>query len=223
MKIIGVDYSINSPAAFKFQLSKDLKDIENFDFIGFSTTKRLAKSCANILYYDLEDFQNQFERIFWFRDHIYRWMNISKDDAEGTYIGIEGYAMGAKGRVFDIAEATFSLKEKIYLTGVPLRIYAPTAVKKHATGNGRAKKGDMSDCFDKTSYSNIFPGFSKGSPREDIIDAFFVAQLLIMELRLKKGVLKFENLTLKQKEIFKNKKVDLIKEDFIINNLEEKV
>ena len=62
-------------------------------------------------------------------------------------IMLEGYSMGAKGRIFDIGEATGIFK--LYLSNQKVNplIIAPTQVKKLATGKGNANKFQMLEKF----------------------------------------------------------------------------
>jgi Holliday junction resolvasome RuvABC endonuclease subunit len=93
---------------------------------------------------------------------------------------VEGYAMGAKGQVFQIAENTGLLKHKLWLTGIPFVTPAPTAVKKHATGKGNAKKEDMERAFvEETGWDirhELGQSAKSWNPSSDIIDAYFMAR-----------------------------------------------
>ena len=53
---------------------------------------------------------------------------------------LEGYAMGGKGRVFDIAEMGGVLKWRLRLANIPLSIVPPTSRAKFITGKGNANK-----------------------------------------------------------------------------------
>lgn len=213
MKITGIDYSINSPAVFQLIVSDDLEDIQTFKYLGFSTVKKTTLIHPEIVYYDNDMFLDRFDKIFWFRDKIWDWMELKTED----YVAIEGYAMGIRsGRIFDMAEATFSIKEKIYRGGIPLRIYEPKTIKKYATGNGNSGKPEMEAFFKKTPYYSLFKNYPKKNPKEDIIDAFFVAMMLFDELRLRRGLIELKSLTKKQQESFKNKKVNLLTKEFIL-------
>ena len=68
-------------------------------------------------------------------------------------IALEGYAYGAQGRIFHIAENTGVLKYKIYQQSIPLTIFTPSEIKKFATGKGNADKEKMYDSF--ISETNI--------------------------------------------------------------------
>ena len=198
MQIIGLDYSVNSPGCVKF-LVDDSLEIKEINYLGFTDVKKTAAiDPNNIKWYSKKDFDNSFQKVYWFRDHCLNFMKLNPEDV----VGIEGYAFCGVGKVFNIAEATFSIKEKIYDSGAKLRIYEPTAIKKFSTGLGNADKTKMSMAFNKTEHCRIFDRLLEGNPREDLIDAFFVAQMLLKELKLRKGLLNLSSMPEKQIECF---------------------
>ena len=60
---------------------------------------------------------------------------------------LEGYSMGAKGRLFDIGEATGIFKYFLSQNSISPLIVAPSSIKKHATGKGNANKFQMLEKF----------------------------------------------------------------------------
>ena len=98
-------------------------------------------------------------------------------------VAIEGYAMGAKGRVFHIGENTGLLKHKLWKENINFEVYAPTAIKKSASGKGNAKKEVMYESFfEQTSIDlKSLLQYNKekiSSPVGDIVDSFFVCKHL---------------------------------------------
>lgn len=55
----------------------------------------------------------------------------------------EGYAMGGKGRVFDIGELGGVLKLVAWNTGIDVLLVPPTSLKQFTTGKGNANKDQM--------------------------------------------------------------------------------
>jgi Holliday junction resolvasome RuvABC endonuclease subunit len=117
-------------------------------------------------------------------------------DGKPSYAAIEGYAMNAKGLVFNIAEATMCTKLSLYENDIPFRIYDPNSIKKFATGHGNAGKVEMHESFKELSELKV--NLSKlpelKCPREDLIDAFFIASLLQIELKLRYGIITLRDL-----------------------------
>jgi Holliday junction resolvasome RuvABC endonuclease subunit len=85
--------------------------------------------------------------------------------------------------VFHIAENTGVLKYKLWEEAYPVEIYAPTEVKKFATGKGNADKKSMYLSFRKETGIDINQLVSSdkntiSSPVTDIVDAYFICKLL---------------------------------------------
>lgn len=217
MKIVGLDLSINGSGCVKFDLDKNL-DIADLEYLSFTHVKK--NSTKDILYYNKKQFKNYFDQNQWMEKHIL-------DFCEGVqYVAVEDYAYGAKGQVFHIGEFIGLIKHALYFgfgnidLGVNLRLYDPCSIKMFACDNGTAKKEDMIDAHDKKQGNPLrlqfLPRF--GSPKEDIVDAYFIARLLQTELKLRKGLIQLKDLTEKQIQIFnrttKAHPVNILAEDF---------
>ena len=129
--------------------------------------------------YFKKDFLNDQERFDNISEYFIQAMKALEVQPEDKFV-IEGYAMGATGRVFNIAENTGIMKHKIYKTFKKDCLLAPPmSVKKFATGKGNAKKDKMSEAFTErfgiTLY-NLLGCKIDGSPSSDIIDAYFIAK-----------------------------------------------
>lgn len=175
MKICGIDYSLSSPAIcvceggeFKYS---------NCQFYFLTSVKKNATSFGNIQGTLIEEYSHECQRY----DFISDWtMNIIKDCDK---IAIEGYAYGASGRVFHIAENTGLLKYKIWQNKKPLEIITPSHVKKLATGKGNADKKMMYDAFVNETSINLQQIISPnkkdiGSPVSDIVDSYYVCKVI---------------------------------------------
>ena len=102
-------------------------------------------------------------------------------------ISIEGYAFGAKGKVFHIAENTGVLKYRLHQAGIPVEVIPPSAVKKQASGKGNANKEEMYKAFVKETgimlQGIISPGKKDiGNPVSDIVDSYFICKALWKKL-----------------------------------------
>jgi len=147
-------------------------------------------------------------------DGIFKFINNAE------YVAIEDYALGAKGRVFDIAEFTGGLKLKLYEGGYNIRLYSIGTIKMFATTKGDAKKPVMQEYFEKEKG---IPDLSKlpdgKSPKADVIDAYFITKLLQMEMKLRHGIVTLQQLTLEQIRVFnrvtKANPVNLLAQDFL--------
>jgi hypothetical protein len=101
-----------------------------------------------------------------------------------TLIILEDYAFGAHGRITQLSENAGTLKVKLHekFPHIPLRLVAPTTMKKFATGRGIATKDDIWAAFIKREplreswAKQCHPKASKiSSPVADIADSYFLA------------------------------------------------
>ena len=183
--IVGIDYSMTSPAIcictgeFKY---------ENCKFLFVTQTKKYA-----------QPFNEQIEGmpLFTYRDNIERFSLLAEmtyefifdnwpegEDSSDVSIGLEGYAMAAKGQVFNIGENTGILKQRLcYAEDWNISIHAPSAIKKLASGKGNSKKEDMYESFTKETGVNLSLILEQSvdpkvsSPISDIVDAYYIAKL----------------------------------------------
>ena len=74
-------------------------------------------------------------------------------------VAIEDYAMGAKGRTFNIGELGGVIRLAVYRAGIPMIEVPPTVLKKFVTGRGNANKASMvkrvSQLWHSTQNDNI--------------------------------------------------------------------
>lgn len=183
--IVGIDYSMTSPAICV--CSGDFK-YENCKFIFVTGTKKYAQI-----------FNEQIEGIsaISYKNNIERFANLSEltydfifsswpddEDSSDVSIGLEGYAFGAKGQVFNIGENTGILKHRLtYIEDWNIDVHAPTVVKKFATGRGNATKEDMYEAFTKETGVNLGDILNQStspkvsSPINDIVDSYYIAKL----------------------------------------------
>ena len=179
MIIAGIDYSLRSPCICVFNDTED----ESFSFNKctfhfLSDTKKYATFFLKNIYGErFQDWNQDFQRYKSIADWAMEYLDGCNQ------IAIEGYSMGSKGKVFNIAENTGVLKYKIYNLGIPLEIVPPTTVKKFATGKGNADKTVMHNSFMAETKNNlrtsITPDKKKvGNPVSDIVDSYYICKYL---------------------------------------------
>ncbi|MBT9159067.1 MAG: hypothetical protein DDT26_00316 [Dehalococcoidia bacterium] len=180
MKFVGIDYSMNSPAICLHD-----KTAGSVEFHYLTTTKK---------YEGVFKFSNGWECTghtldcgpSWSSDQERfsaisgwaLWVIRTRLFGKPTSITIEGYAMGSKGLVFNIAENTGLLKYKLWLGDYKFNIAAPSAIKKLATGKGNANKEAMDEAFTLETKINVKATLgasaSSWNPSSDIIDAYYM-------------------------------------------------
>lgn len=174
--LIGIDYSITCPCLCLFDERKTFK-FDNCFFYYLTNTKKYADKIApNITGESFQEYVQDVDRF----DTISEWAtNLCIGAAD---VGMEGYAYGAKGRVFNLAENMGLLKYKLYKHAIPVTIVEPSKVKKCATGKGNADKQVMYDTFSKetnTDLKSIFNQKTLSNPITDVIDSYYVLKALI--------------------------------------------
>ena len=176
--IVGIDYSLNSPAIC-------IAD-DNFDFnkcsFHFLTSKKkyIGKFGKNIFGYEIKEYNTPIERF----TNISTWAldTIHKHKSNTAKVFIEGYSFGSKGQaVFQIAENCGILKYRLQMS--PSMLYdtiVPSVVKKYASGKGNADKQLMYDSFTKHTGVDLMKMFDMNklnNPVTDIIDSYYIAKV----------------------------------------------
>lgn len=174
--LIGIDYSITCPCLCLFDERKAFK-FDNCFFYYLTNTKKYADKIApNITGESFQEYVQDVDRF----DTISEWAtNLCIGAAD---VGMEGYAYGAKGRVFNLAENMGLLKYKLYKHAIPVTIVEPAKVKKCATGKGNADKQVMYETFSKetnTDLKSMFNQKTLSNPVTDVIDSYYVLKALI--------------------------------------------
>lgn len=180
--IAGIDYSLTNPSICIHDSENDGEfSIDNCKFFFLTQTKKfagqfLAKRITGG-FVDTSAFSCQEER-------HHELSNYFMDVLEGfdcQEVAIEDYAFAAKGQVFNIGENTGLLKFKLWTEDYIVHKYAPTQIKKFATGKGTAKKEHMIAAFEKETGIDLYQqlrAVSKKpiSPISDIVDSFYICQ-----------------------------------------------
>lgn len=96
-----------------------------------------------------------------------------------TRLHIEGLAFGMTGNATrDLAGLLFTIITHIrqVCPKVTIHIYAPTAVKKTATGSGKAGKADMISHLPEDVRTRFSKTHKKTTGLQDIADAYWIAR-----------------------------------------------
>lgn len=185
MNILGLDLSINGSGVCLLQCDDQTLKVTNTKFLGFTKVKKnethseylniclLDKSYADIPYH------HRGEIII---NAIEKYIDLSVVDV----FAVEDYAYGATGAVFNIAEVCGAIKEKLYVRNIPYKKYPPSSIKQFATGKGGVDKLEMGIAFNKLNItiSESLKDFE--SPKSDLVDAFWIAQLMRFEQHYQK-------------------------------------
>lgn len=174
--LVGIDYSITSPAICLYDEKRDFC-FENCSFYFLTNTKKYATKIApNINGENFDEYAHDTERF----DTISEWATnlcIGAGD-----VAIEGYAYAAHGKIFNLAENCGILKYKLHKLAVPVTVVEPSRVKKLATGKGNADKQAMYEAFRTETGKDlvqIFEQKSLSNPVTDIIDSYYILKALV--------------------------------------------
>ena len=176
--ICGIDYSMTSPAICIH--TGEEWDLKNCKFYYRTTVKKLHFKNAQFEGMLMEDYVEQEER---FHNNA-MWADSIFKKHKPNIASLEGYAMGAKGKVFHIGENTGLLKHIMWKNKLKFISPPPTVVKKFATGKGNANKEAMEAAFlEQPNFSIrdlLMQTAAQFNPSSDLIDAYFMAKYAFM-------------------------------------------
>ncbi len=153
MKIIGIDQSYSCTGICVFE------DGELIHSEVLKTTKDIDK----------------FERASIIAEYILSTAVFNEPDC----VGIEGLAFGMRGDATrDLAGLQFCIINKLRFEGnFKVEIIAPNAVKKFATGDGRAKKEELYEALPQITQKTFLDiGVKKTTGLYDLTDAYWIAK-----------------------------------------------
>lgn len=170
--IVGIDFSLNSPAICVSDGSFKFEDCKFFYLTN--KKKHIGNMMKNILGIEHTEYKNPIERF----ENLSSWALSIINKLTDPKIFIEGYSFGSKGQaVFQIAENGGILKYR--LKQYDYKILVPSVIKKFATGKGNADKQKMYEQFTKDTNTNLLKVFdipTLNNPITDIIDAYYIAK-----------------------------------------------
>ena len=183
MVIAGVDYSMTSPSICVYNGTTGNFNFNHCRFYFLTDRKKYADTfLKNIKGEEFAYYSGDYMRFDTISDWAMKYLRGVDQ------ICIEGYAFGAKGKVFHIAENTGVLKYKIFQAQTPLEVAPPSAVKKLATGKGNATKEDMHSAFFRETGTDLIFFMTPGrndciSPVSDIVDSYYVCKYLFEKIK----------------------------------------
>lgn len=138
-KLISFDYSLTSPAM-------TISDGSKYQSFVVSSEKKITPyeddilKVTPILYPIWNSPQDRYTKL------AQSFVSILPEGP--IEFGIESYSFGSKGLVFNIAEATQTIKLSIWnLYGQEIEQFSPSQVKKKFSGKGNASKELMAEAF----------------------------------------------------------------------------
>jgi Holliday junction resolvasome RuvABC endonuclease subunit len=174
MIIAGVDYSLTSPSVCVF--TGDTWDWKQCKFYYLAKRAKSIVTDGQFFGTEYPEFTCDAHRY----DNLGNWVYNIVSAAGVEEVFIEGYAFGATGRVFQIAENTGMLKHALWRHKIPFDTFPPTVIKKFASGAGNANKEKMYEAFLAETGMNIRERLDlpekQWNPLSDIVDAYYIAK-----------------------------------------------
>ena len=168
--IIGIDYSLTSPAIC----------INNGSLMFYYLTNKKKWQCEmneSIVGYAHKEWTAPIQRFTYISDFVFDILFTINN----PIIFIEGYSFGSKGQgLFQIAENCGILKYRLLEKGYGYNTVVPSVVKKGATGKGNADKDKMYEAFvkeTKVDLKKLFDTDKVGNPISDIVDSYFIQKV----------------------------------------------
>lgn len=176
MVYAGCDYSLSSPGICVWEGS----NIEDFSYEScefFSLSDHKIRNFDNFHFDVHSSWDCDNERY----ENIAIWALSCLEDCD--CVAIEGYSMGSKGKVFNIAENTGILKHTLWMCDIYFELIPPTTNKKAATGKGNATKEMMYEQWLKDTAGfdlkkKIQPSRKLGNPTTDLVDAYYLCRYI---------------------------------------------
>lgn len=178
--IVGIDYSITSPALCV--CNGDTFTLDNLQFYYKTLQKSKISTHPKFIGSLIPKNLSQVEKF----DYLAEWVMTCIDPLNviRPKVLLENYAFGAKGMVFHIGENGGVLKNKLFHGNINCEVASPGTIKKFATGRGNAKKHEIIDAFEDETKLDLHKiiGTSRdtknSSPTNDIADSYFICKYL---------------------------------------------
>jgi len=173
-KFVGIDYSLSTPCMCVYTDDPNKSEFENSKFYFLTNQKKVIGTKGNINGMSHLSYLTEQER---YHDIACCFVDYIPKDV--TMIAIEDYSFGSTGRVFHIAENCGYLKYRLWHNKFPFQTFAPSTIKKFATGKGNANKEKMYEAFVARTGHDLIQLYSPSgkldSPVTDIVDSFYIA------------------------------------------------
>jgi Holliday junction resolvasome RuvABC endonuclease subunit len=171
--IIGIDYSLTSPA-----VCVNIDGDAGLMFYYLTSKKKyIGMMSEEIVGYEHKEWKDPIQRFKYISDFA---LDIISP-LLNPKIFIEGYSYGSKGQgLFQIAENCGILKYRLQEKYLPYETVVPSVVKKGATGKGNADKDMMYNAFvaeTNIDLKSIFETEKVGNPISDIADSYFIQKV----------------------------------------------
>lgn len=177
----GLDWSLTCPAICVYDSRKGKFEYSNVEFFYLTDKKSMVGDFDNVHGFKMPIYESEQER----HSLIAKWGTTILKHYKVDKAYLEGYSMGSKGMVFNIAENIGCLKQMMWAMNLPFETPAPTAIKKAFSGKGNASKEFMVETFENetgVSFQTLLGTRSKTvAPINDLVDSFAIVKTGLMQ------------------------------------------
>ena len=178
--IVGIDYSLNSPAVC-ISTNGGTAFSDCYFYYLTSKKKHIGKMLENVIGYEHKEWKSPIERFSNLSGWVLHILDTLHKKQTNKHVFIEGYSYGSKGQaIFQIAENCGILKYRLQEANIPYETVVPSVVKKGATGKGNADKDMMYEAFvkeTKIDLKKLLDTDKVGNPVSDIADSYFIKKV----------------------------------------------
>jgi Holliday junction resolvasome RuvABC endonuclease subunit len=125
------------------------------------------------------------------------------DEWAPKYAALEDYALARLAFSHHLGEVGAVVRLLLWSRAIQFRVYDVQAVKMFATGKGNAEKADVVlACRDRWEGRNFLEYGKTDGAAGNVADAYVIGQLLRIELRLREGSVRLEDLSEVERRVF---------------------
>lgn len=187
MYIVGIDYSLTSPALTEFYGTDWNYNMGIISHSCLASNERQRIRWSSISGIDIKlypIYDGDIKRY----NKLSEWVfdRIVLHNRRPEFVFIEDYAYAATGKVFNIAENMAILKNMLANVGLKYVMIPPTVIKKFATGKGNANKEKMYDSFLMDTKRDLEKEFNikkDKNPISDIVDSYWLCKYGFFKLK----------------------------------------
>ena len=174
--IVGIDYSLNSPAVC-VSTNGGTAFSDCYFYYLTSKKKHMGKMLENVIGYEHKEWKSPIERFSNLSSWVLHILDTLHKKQINKHVFIEGYSYGSKGQaIFQIAENGGILKYRLQKR-YKCKTITPSVVKKFASGKGNADKEKMYETFKNSQGVDLMKVFDQqklNNPITDIVDSYYI-------------------------------------------------
>lgn len=217
--ILGMDLSLTSPALVAFDRERNVFGPIHFvaptaDLAKRRDGWRLPKEIASL---DRNTEAFRCARLEWLRVTICQ----TVAQVRPTHVAIEDYGFTGKGASLWLPELGGAVKNYLWRSGVPFRLYDPQALKLYLANRGDARKEEMIAAAASKVWVTSTGEYGKATG--DIVDAMACVRLLADELTARENPASIPSMPEMTRKLLnrvtKSRPVNILADGFVVRGV----